>query len=102
MITIGSATSRGVASSLVTALFSSISLAIAVLNRSASISVRTVSIVRCSSLRVSSSAGVSTTVHSAVSSSTMVRHRRWRNRYMPTTSRVSQGRDASSGPVAIS
>ena len=50
--TIGSATSRGVASSLVTALFSSISLAIAVLNRSASISVRTPSIVRCSSLRV--------------------------------------------------
>ncbi len=100
--TIGSAISRGIASSFVTWLLSSISLAIAVLKRSASISVRTVSIVLWSSRRVSSSAGVSTTVHSPVSSSTMLRHSRWRNRYWPTTSRVAHGREASSGPIAIS
>ena len=45
--------------------------------------------------------GTSTTRTSPVCSSTMLRHSRCRKRNMPTTSRVSHGRDASSGPVAI-
>ena len=100
--TSASATSRGVpAAVLVRWLFSSISLAMAVLKRSASISVRTVSMVWCSLRRVSSSAADSTTIESPVASSTTLRHSRCKKRYMPTTSRVSHGRDASSGPVAI-
>ena len=65
MRTIASATARGVASSLVTALFNSISLAMAVLNRSSSISVRTTSIVRCSSLRSRRRLASSTTLQLA-------------------------------------
>ena len=59
----GSATSRGVVAApfAVTWLFSSVSFAIAVLNRRFAMSVRTESMVRCSTRRVSSSAGTSST-----------------------------------------
>ncbi len=39
---------------------------------------------------------------SPVDSSTASRHARWRNRWTPTMSRVFQGFEASSGPIAIS
>ena len=47
------------------------------------------------------SAGFSTTDTSPVPSSMTLRHSRCRKLYMPTTSRVSHGREASSGPIAI-
>ena len=83
-------------------LFSTMSRAIAVLNRIASISVVTSSIVRCSTRSVSRSGSSSVTVTSPVSSSTTLRHSRCRNRCEPTTALVSHGLEASSGPMPIS
>ena len=81
--TSGSATSSGQPPSLVSALFSSISLAIAVLKRIASMSSRTPAMVRCSVRRSGSSALASSRRTAPVSSSTMLRHSRCRKRYMP-------------------
>ena len=78
------------------------SFAIAVLNCIRSMSRRTPSIVRCTACFVGRSAGSSETVRRPVSSSTTRRHRRCRKRCEPTTARVSQGRERSSGPIDIS
>ena len=104
--TIGTTTSRGdpptAADSCVSALFSWINLAMAVLKRRASMSARIPSIMRCINLRNSSLAGVSITSELPLSSSTRLRHTRCKKRCMPMTSRVFQGRLASSGPELIS
>ncbi len=102
----GSTISRGeppsFCASVVRALFSSISFEMAVLKRMFAMSSSTPAMVLCRARRRSSLGSVSITRLSPESSSTMLRHTRCRNRCMPTTSRVFHGREASSGPMAIS
>ncbi|MNW60039.1 hypothetical protein D3C74_379970 [compost metagenome] len=98
----GSIASRGTRSRPVRWLLSAMSLAIAVLERMCSISTRTSAMVRWTRRRVATSAGSSETVVSPESSDTTLRHSRCRKRCEPTTARVSQGRDRSSGPMDIS
>ena len=98
-----SAASRGAGPARrVSSLFSSVILAMAVLNRSPSMSERTPATVRCIARRRSSPAGSSPTRSSPVSSSTTLRHTRCSIRWDPTTERVSQGRSWSMGPMDIS
>ena len=98
-----SATGRGSGPpALVRWLFSSVILAMAVLKRSPARSPPAPSIALCRARSVASSGSASVTVTSPVVSSTMLRHRRCSSRYWPTTARVSQGRETSSGPIAIS
>ncbi len=98
-----SAVSRGTRPpALVTWLFSSVILAMAVLNRNCSRSCRTPSIALCMARSVASSGASSTTASSPLVSSSTLRHSRCSSRYWPTTARVSHGLDTSSGPIAIS
>ncbi len=101
--TSGSATARGTGPPVfVRWLFSSVTLAMAVLNRMPSRSWRTPSIALCSARSVSSPGSASATVTWPVASSTTLRHSRCNSRNCPTTARVSHGRDTSRGPIAIS